>query len=237
VRRSRAMSRQTLLVDADDTLWDNNIFFERAIEKFLALVGRLDYPRSHIRTLLYETERRNIGRHGYGVACFRRSLEETYGRLAGAKATRTGYLRIARLTVALERVPPRVLRGVPETLEFLAVRHRLILFTKGHPREQAVKVKRSGLRRYFDAVEITREKDAASFEKAVRRFRIAKANGWMIGNSPRSDINPALAAGLNAVFIPHPATWELEKAEIPARRAGRGRLLVLESFRELQRHF
>jgi putative hydrolase of the HAD superfamily len=237
VPQSRAMSRQTLLVDADDTLWDNNIFFERTIERFLTLVERLGHPRSHIRAVLNEIERRNIGRHGYGIKSFRRSLEETYERLAGAKATRAGYARIGRLAGALERVPPRILKGVPETLEFLAVRHRLILFTKGHPREQTAKVERSGLRRYFEAVEITPEKDPASFEKTVRRFRIAKTSGWMIGNSPRSDINPALEAGLNAVFIPHPATWELEKAEIPARPAGRGRLLVLESFRELRRHF
>lgn len=231
------MNRQTLLVDADDTLWDNNVFFEWTIDKFLALVERLGYPRSHIRAVLNEAERGNIGRHGYGVGSFRRSLEETYERLAGVKATRAGYSRIVRLARALERTPPRILKGVPETLAFLAVRHRLILFTKGEPQEQAAKVERSGLQRYFEAVEITPEKNPESFEKTVRRFRIAKASGWMVGNSPRSDINPALEAGLNAVFIPHPATWELEKAEIRSRPAGRARLLVLESFRELKRHF
>jgi putative hydrolase of the HAD superfamily len=230
------MNRQTLLVDADDTLWDNNVFFEQTIEKFLTLVERLGYARRHIREVLNETERSNIRRHGYGVASFRRSLEETYERLAGAKASPAGRLRIGRLVRGLERTPPRILEGVPETLEFLARRHRLILFTKGVPAEQERKVKRSGLRRYFEAVEITSEKTPASYEQAIERFRIAKASGWMVGNSPRSDINPALEAGLNAVFIPHAATWELEKAEIASIRAG-PRLLVLESFRELQRHF
>jgi len=231
------MRRQTLLVDADDTLWENNVFFERAIDNFINLIERLGYSPVHIRAVLNETERRNIGLHGYGVQSFRRSLAETYERLAGAKATRAGYSRIVRLTRVLARTAPRVLDGVPETLEFLAVRHRLILFTKGEPREQARKVERSGLRRYFEAIEITSEKDPESFEKAVRLFRIAKTSAWMVGNSPRSDINPALEAGLNAVFIPHPATWELERAEIRKRPVGRARLLVLESFRELKRHF
>ncbi len=240
-----AMNRQTLLVDADDTLWDNNVFFEETIEKFLTLVERLGYARRQIREVLNETERRNIVRHGYGTGSFRRSLAETYTQLAGANARRTAYARIERLVRTLERTPPRILDGVPETLEFLARRHRLILFTKGVRAEQERKVARSGLGRYFEAVEITSEKNSTAYEHAVARFRIAKARGWMIGNSPRSDINPALAAGLNAVFIPHPATWELERAEIASPDILPGgpnaptgpRLLVLESFTELRQHF
>ena len=60
------------------------------------------------------------------------------------------------------------------------------------------------------------------------------ARTWMIGNSPKSDINPALEAGLNAVFVPHANTWVLEKEEI---RPGAGRLLVLERFAELKKFF
>jgi putative hydrolase of the HAD superfamily len=56
----------------------------------------------------------------------------------------------------------------------------------------------------------------------------------MVGNSPRGDINAALQVGLNAVFIPHAATWELEKAEL---ESGTGKLLILSSFRELRGHF
>ena len=51
------------------------------------------------------------------------------------------------------------------------------------------------------------------------------AGTWMIGNSPRSDVNPALGAGWGAVFIPHAHTWVLEKEEI--RRDG-GRLVILD---------
>jgi putative hydrolase of the HAD superfamily len=58
----------------------------------------------------------------------------------------------------------------------------------------------------------------------------------MIGNSPRSDINPALAAGLNAIFIPHAQTWVLEHEEIE-RSLGTGKLMELESFGRLREHF
>jgi putative hydrolase of the HAD superfamily len=106
--------------------------------------------------------------------------------------------------------------------------------TKGQAAEQAAKVEHSGLQTFFEAIEIVPEKDVATFLHMVNQHRIVKEHGWMIGNSPRSDINPALAAGLNAVFIPHPATWELEHAEV---QSGAGRLLILPSFRELRHHF
>ena len=53
----------------------------------------------------------------------------------------------------------------------------------------------------------------------------------MIGTSPKSDINPALAAGLNAVFVPHAHTWAPERQEI---EPGGGRLLVVERFADLE---
>ena len=56
----------------------------------------------------------------------------------------------------------------------------------------------------------------------------------MIGNSPKSDINPALAAGLKAVYIPHPRTWSLEREQLPEAHP---RLLVVKQIRELVSYF
>jgi putative hydrolase of the HAD superfamily len=58
----------------------------------------------------------------------------------------------------------------------------------------------------------------------------------MIGNSPKSDINPALAAGLNAVFLYHRDTWVLEHAEIDAAPEGQ-HLIELDSFAKLDAIF
>ncbi len=228
------MPRHTLLVDADDTLWENNVFFEKTIEEFISLLEPLGYARDYARRILNETERRNVRQHGYGVRSFSRSLEETYMKLAGNLARRETVAEIHQMVAALEQTPPHILDGVPETLAYLAERHRLILFTKGEQAEQAAKVERSGLQGFFEAVEIVGEKDVAVYKSLVGRHRIVKSHGWMVGNSPRSDINPALEAGLNAVFIPHAATWELEQSEV---RSGAGKLLILSSFRELRRHF
>jgi putative hydrolase of the HAD superfamily len=228
------MKRQTLLVDADDTLWENNVLFEQAIAEFVARMEPLGYSPAYVRRILNEIERRNIRQHGYGVGSFRRSLEETYRRLSGEMARSDEWAWIRERARELERMPPRVLDGVPETLSFLARRHRLILFTKGEPAEQAAKIERSGLVSYFEAVEIAAEKDAPSYEHVVHRYKIVKLNAWMVGNSPRSDVNPAMEAGLNAVFIPHKMTWELEHSELVS---GTARLLVLASFRDLRQHF
>jgi putative hydrolase of the HAD superfamily len=228
------MARHTLLIDADDTLWENNIFFEKTIDDFITRLEHLGYTREYIRHILNETERRNIRQHGYGVRSFRRSLEDTYLKLAGNSARREMVKDIEQMAHELESTPPHILDGVPETLAYLAKHHRLILLTKGEPAEQAAKVERSGLQPHFDAIEIVLEKDSGTYGRMIEQFKIVKSHGWMVGNSPRSDINPALQSGLNAVFIPHSATWELEKSEL---EGGTGKLLILSTFRELRGHF
>jgi putative hydrolase of the HAD superfamily len=228
------MRRHTLLIDADDTLWENNVFFEKLIDDFITLVEPSGYNRAYIRHVLNETERKNIRQYGYGARSFGRSLEETYMKLAEHMAKRETLALIHQRVVELERTPPKILDGVPETLAYLTERHRLILFTKGEPAEQAAKVERSGLQGFFEFIEIVMEKNPQTYGSLVHKHKIVKAQGWMIGNSPRSDINPAMKIGLNAVYIPHQHTWQLEHEPV---MAGSGKLVILPAFRELRAHF
>ena len=213
------MARNTIIIDADDTLWENNVFFEKTIAHFISQLEYLGYTPDYVRHILNETERRNIRQHGYGVRSFRRSLEETYLKLAGNMARREVVKEIEQMAAELENTPPQILEGVPETLAYLAKRHRLILLTKGEAAEQAGKVERSGLQSYFDAIEIVMEKDTAVFKRLIEQFKIVKSHGWMVGNSPAADINPALQAGLNAVFIPHAATWAVGQSRSRERQS------------------
>jgi putative hydrolase of the HAD superfamily len=130
--------------------------------------------------------------------------------------------------------PMEVIEGVPETLEYLSARHDLTLFTKGHPEEQKLKIGRSGLGAFFGHTAIVKEKDAAAYRHLVEQRSLVPERTWMIGNSPKSDINPALEVGLNAVFVPHAHTWILEKQEL---RPGKRQLLVVEQFTDLRKHF
>src|SRR3989442_14442480 len=134
------MRRHTLLIDADDTLWENNVFFEKLIEDFISIVEPYGYARAYIRHILNETERKNIRQYGYGVRSFCRSLEGTYIKLAEQMAKRETLALVYSRVVDLEGTPPKILYGVAGTLAYLTERHRRILFTKVEPAEQAAKV-------------------------------------------------------------------------------------------------
>src|SRR5580692_4992063 len=228
------MRRLTLLVNADDTLWESNIFFEKTLERFFSLVEPFGYARAYARRILNETEKLNIRQHGYGLRSFGRTLEQSYLKLAGSLAQRSALREVSAMVEELESTPPRVLDGVPETLAYLSGRHRMILFTKGEAAEEAAKVERSGLQGFFDAIEIVAENSAETYEELVDRHHVVKSQGWIVGSHPNADINTALQAGLSAAFVPHPATWDLESAEL---QSGTGRLLIVTSFHELRNHF
>ena len=128
-----------------------------------------------------------------------------------------------------------MIEGVEETLAYLFERHELTLFTKGHPEEQRLKIDRSGVGRFFRHTAIVKEKDAAAYDGIVDERGWVRTETWMIGNSPKSDINPALEAGLNAVLVPHEHTWVLEREDL--RLPGDQRLLMVDRFADLRRHF
>ncbi|HEX7728317.1 MAG TPA: HAD family hydrolase [Terracidiphilus sp.] len=229
---ARFPSGQTLLIDADDTLWENNVYFERAIAAFVGYLNHATYSPQQIRQTLNAVERETILAHGYGLSSFTRSLVGCYQRLSNEPITDDKRRRIIGFAQSISDQDIELLPGVDTTLADLAQRHRLILMTKGDQAEQADKLARSGLGPHFSAVEIVAEKDPPTYRNVMERHELAPHSSWMIGNSPKSDINPALAAGLHAVFLFHKDTWVLEHAEVSAPGTGQ-HLLELDSFARL----
>jgi len=227
---------QTLLIDADDTLWENNIYFERAIANFISFLNHHEFSPEQVREVLNDVERQCIVSHGYGLHSFAHALVQTFARLAVEPLTPALHETISGFAHTIAEHPVEILAGVPETLEYLGERHHLILLTKGAMAEQSGKVERSGLKEYFSAVEIVAEKDVSTYESIISKYGLVPDISWMIGNSPKSDINPALSAGLNAVFVPHGDTWVLEHEEL-ARVQPPSRLVVVEKFAGLRKHF
>lgn len=230
------LNQQTLLIDADDTLWENNIYFERAIADFISFLNHRQRSSAEVREILNDVERDCIVSHGYGLRSFAHALVKTFERLSVEPRTPALHEVIHGFAHTIAAQPVQLLPGVEDTLAYLAERHRLVLVTKGDANEQSGKVERSGLKKHFSAVEVVPEKDAATYCSVVERHELVQEHTWMVGNSPKSDINPALRAGLNAVFVPHDDTWILEHEELLAATAP-SRLLVLKSFRELAEHF
>ena len=227
---------QTLLIDADDTLWENNIYFERAIVRFISFLNHHEFSPEQVREVLNDVERESIVTHGYGLHSFSHSLVATFERLSVQPVTPELHNQITGFAHAISAHPIEFLTDVPQTLQYLSTRHRLILVTKGAFEEQSGKIERSGLREYFAATEIVAEKNPEVYHALVEKHSLVHDSTWMIGNSPRSDINPALAAGLHAVFVPHGDTWILEHEEVNAAPEGQ-RLLIVGRFAELREHF
>ena len=227
---------QTLLIDADDTLWENNIYFERAIAAFISFLDHHDYSPAQVRQTLNEVERETILTHGYGLTSFTRSLVDCFERLSPPPVTEEKRERIRGFARAIAEQEIELLPGVAETLAELSTCHHLILMTKGNRAEQADKLARSGLATYFTAVEIPAEKDPQAYRDVILRQNVTAQSAWMIGNSPKSDINPALAAGLHAVFLFHPDTWVLEHAAVDKAPEGQ-HLIELDNFAKLREIF
>ena len=189
-----------------------------------------------MRERLNHVERATIAEHGYGLQSFRKSLIRCFEQLSASPVTPDKHERIVSFVNSIAEQEIELLPGVAETLATLAGRHRCILVTKGDPGEQNDKLERSGLAPHFAAVEVFAEKTEAAYRNLIERHGCKPETTWMIGNSPRSDVNPALAAGFNAVFIPHDFTWVLEH-ETVASPPSTARLLELASFADLLRHF
>ena len=225
-----------LIIDADDTLWENNIYFERAFDEFVRYLNHSTLSPIEIRDVLDEIERINSKVHGYGSKNFGLNLVQCYRHLVERHIHESEARAITGFAERILEQPLELIDGVPETLDYLASRYSLTLFTKGHPEEQKLKIDSSGLAQFFAHTAIVKEKDSAAYRTLCDSRGLEPSATWMIGNSPKSDINPALAAGMNAVFIPHPRTWILEKEEIVTGEH-LGEFLQLESFRELKIRF
>jgi putative hydrolase of the HAD superfamily len=227
---------QTLLIDADDTLWENNIYFERAIARFIEFLNHHEFTPEQVREVLNDVERECVIKHGYGLHSFAHALVDTFERLSPVPVTPELHRQVLSFTHQIENHPIEFLPEVPETLADLSQRHRLILVTKGDQTEQSGKVERSGVKKYFAAMEIVPEKKPEIYAQLADKYDCDNARTWMIGNSPKSDINPALAAGMNAVFVPHGDTWILEHEEVNPAPEGQ-KLLIVGRFAELREHF
>ena len=228
---------QNLLIDCDDTLWENNIYFERTIADFIERLNHQHMSPQEVRLFLNEVERETILERGYGSHSFAHSLVKCFERLAQQPVTPELHDFIWGFAHRVSNSALEIISGVPETLDYLNRHgHHLIVMTKGNITEQAGKVERSGLKEYFSAVEIVAEKNASAYKDIVAKYEFEPEITWMVGNSPKSDINPAMAAGINAVFVPHDMTWILEHESVNAAPDG-VRLIQVEKFPDLQKHF
>jgi putative hydrolase of the HAD superfamily len=212
-------------LDADDTLWSHEAYFQDAARRYHALLAPFADP-ADTAARLDVIEDRNLHIYGYGVKGFALSMLETALEIAGDKLPAATVREILAIGRELMRHPIAPFPGVAETLPKLAERARLVLVTKGDLFHQEAKLATSGLGDHFAGVEIVSEKNAATYTRVFARYGLAD-QAVMVGNSLRSDIWPALEAGAFAVHIPHEVEWARERAETPQDHARFARLASL----------
>ena len=204
--------------DADDTLWQNEQFFRLTEARFAELL-RPHAPDIDIEGRLLDAEKRNLAFYGFGIKGFVLSMIETAVELTAGRVPAPVIGELLAAGREMLRHPVDTLPHVRDTLEQLHGRYRMVVITKGDLFDQERKLAASGLGELFDGVEIVSDKSEATYQKIFARYGDGPSGAMMVGNSLKSDVIPAIAAGSWGVFVPHPLTWVLEHAEEPADAA------------------
>jgi len=221
---------QTLIFDADDTLWENNVLFERVVEDFTNWLAHPTFDRTEVRAILDEIEAANMVVHGVGAEAFLDNLGQSFERLADRPRTAADEAQIRTLAEALLDHEIVLMPEVAETLTELGGRHRLLLLTRGARPEQQRKIDASGLAGLFESTHIVAHKVPETYRELAADKKLDVGSSWMIGNSPKSDIVPARAVGMRAVYIPNQDTWSLEMTDLDGGDEG---VVTLTSFAQL----
>jgi putative hydrolase of the HAD superfamily len=200
--------------DADDTLWQNEQFFRLTEDRFAAMLTPY-VEAGDVKSRLLEAEKRNLRLYGFGIKGFTLSMIETAIEVTGGNVPSSVVRDILEAGRDMLSHPVEPLPFVADTLEALAGDYRLILITKGDLFDQERKLAQSGLGELFTAVEIVSDKNRSTYERIFSRHADGPGRSMMVGNSLKSDVLPALAAGSWAVHVPHELTWVVEHAEPP----------------------
>lgn len=205
---------KVIAFDADDTLWDNEPFFQEIEREYTKLLSKYG-DAEKISAELFRTEMDNLEHYGYGVKGFTLSMLETALRISKREVPADTLEMIILWGKLLLDMPIELLPDVVETLKALKERdrYRLVVATKGDLLDQQRKLKRSGLSDYFDHVEIMSDKTEKEYTKLVKTLQVSPEEFLMVGNSLKSDIQPVLALGGYAVHVPYKVMWQHEVAE------------------------
>lgn len=205
----------TIGFDADDTLWQNEAFFQLTQERFAGLLA--EYAEAdHLAERLLEAERRNLGHYGFGIKGFTLSMIETAIEVTEGRVATTVISELIAAGQEMLRHPIHLLDHAEVVVRALSESHRLVLITKGDLLDQERKLAQSGLGDFFHGVEIVSDKTPDTYHTAFRRFGAGPERAMMVGNSLKSDVIPALSAGAWGTYVPHDLTWSLEHASVPS---------------------
>ena len=207
----------TIAFDADDTLWDNEIYFRESERQFCKLINNHNpnLTDKEIMPHLFDNEVSNLSIYGFGVKSFVLSAIETAGKLLNNNVPYSIISSIVQIGREQLMQPVTLLADVEDTLKQLkeSGKYRLIVATKGDLLDQESKIKRSNLEQYFERTIIMSDKREDDYRKMIKSLNCKPEKLVMIGNSFKSDILPVVNLGGRGIYIPYHTTWAHEVVE------------------------
>ena len=225
---------QQILLDADDTLWENNIYYMKANRDFFNLIVDGGFEIEEIIKDFDDFEMEVIRERGYGSINYVYILEELFKKYNARAVKELDYNRfqeIIRQFIEHPLLKPRIFEGVEDTLRYLRGKYKVFILTKGDEEEQSGKIIRSELDKLVDDYFVLSEKKDSDYKKILKKLNWKAQETCMVGNSPKSDINPALRNGMYAIHIPYGDTWKVDIEPIINRD---GYFMMLKSFSALK---
>lgn len=214
------MNIQLVLVDFDDTIVDTAPRFSNARRQLFELLATHGFDAEHAeRVHHHEVDPELRAKFGFGPHRLEFAFLETYHRLReqlGAELNQDVAAACAALGRSVRGTPP-ALEGALDALRRLAAAHPTVLYTQaGDAEYQLACVREAGILDILPErrVRIAASKGEADFLRALHDYDVEDASEvWMIGNSMRSDVNPALAAGANAILVESNDPWHYDMVE------------------------
>lgn len=218
----------TIFIDADDTLWENEQYFRNAEAKFIELLKDYTGPEG-VQLMLWQKQEENIPLFGYGSKTYLIGMADAAMDLCGGKLPDNIYYGIKKIITDLAFHKLEIIEGVVETLEELQSRYKLIVATKGDLTEQMGKFRISGLAKYFHHCEVMENKDEKNYLELAAKHDLDPSQMLMIGNSVKSDIAPVVNIGGTAIHTPHEIVWIHEMMDMPQS----DRIIEVNDFKEI----
>lgn len=221
----------TIFVDADDTLWENERYFRNAEAQFTELMKDYTEPEG-VQQMLWQKQEENIPLFGYGSKTYLIGMTDAAMDLCGGRLPDNIYYGIKKIITDLAFHKLEIIDGVVETLEELQSRYKLIVATKGDLTEQMGKFRISGLAKYFHHCEVMENKDEKNYLELAAKHDLDPSKMLMIGNSVKSDIAPVVNIGGTAIHTPHEIVWVHEMMDMPMS----DRIIEVNNFTEILKY-
>ena len=211
---------KAVLIDLDNTLLETQALYTAAEADLQHLIEALSGARAS--DVADEIQRRKLSlfeRYGYDPGMLPRAFEEALIAFVPA-ANDDDILHAHQLGERIFQEEARLKEGVTEAVRILAEHFVLYLVTVGNEDVQIQRIETLPFRDLFKEIFIVPDKNADTYRIVLRQCNLAPDEAVMIGDSLKSDIIPAVEAGLTAIHIPG-ENWhgrEMHGLEAPRER-------------------